>query len=184
MPAIVVPFRAENAKRRLTPAPDDVRTVLAEAMLEDVLAACRAVGPTTLATEEEGQGAAVSAALRMIDERPILVVNADLPCAKPRDLLTLLGALPEGGLALVEAADGTTNALALAARHLFAPLYGPGSAERFRARATRLGVPSATPLIPNLADDVDTLADLDRLEGRLGPRTTAALEELRAGLAR
>ena len=32
-----------------------------------------------------------------------------------RDLLTLLGAMPEGGIALVEAADGTTNALALAA---------------------------------------------------------------------
>jgi hypothetical protein len=38
--------------------------------------------------------------------------------------------------------------------------------------------------IPNLVDDVDTLADLERLEGRLGPRTAAALEELRAGLTR
>jgi 2-phospho-L-lactate guanylyltransferase (CobY/MobA/RfbA family) len=179
MPAVVVPFRAENAKRRLLPAPEDVRTALAAAMLDDVLAACEAVGPTTLATEEDGQGEAVAAALREIDERPILVVNADLPCARPRDLLALLGALPEQGLALVEVADGTTNALALASPQLFAPLYGPGSAMRFRARAEKLGVPAATAVIPNLADDVDTLADLERLEGRLGPATAAALDRLR-----
>jgi 2-phospho-L-lactate guanylyltransferase (CobY/MobA/RfbA family) len=179
MPAVVVPFRAENAKKRLSPAPDDVRAALAEAMLEDVLAACEAVGPTTLATEDEGQGEAVATALRTLDERPILVVNADLPCVQPRDLLTLLGALPEEGLALVEAADGTTNALALASPQLFAPLYGPGSAERFRARAAKLGVPAATAVIPNLVDDADTLADLERLEGRLAPATAAALEELR-----
>jgi hypothetical protein len=33
--------------------------------------------------------------------------------------------------------------------------------------------------LPNLADDVDTVADLERLESRLGPRTAAALEALR-----
>ena len=179
MPTVVVPFRAESAKQRLEPAPDAVRDALAEAMLQDVLAACEAVGPTVLATKAGGQGEAVVDALRDIEAQPVLVVNADLPCAQPRDLLTLLGALPEGGLALVEARDGTTNALALAASHLFAPLYGPGSAARFLARARRLGVPAATAAIPNLADDVDTLADLERLEERLGPATAAALEELR-----
>jgi len=98
--------------------------------------------------------------------------------------LALLRGLPGGGLALVEAEDRTTNALALAAAHLFAPVYGPGSAERFRARATRLGVPFVTVEIPNLAEDVDTLADLERLEDRLGPRTAAELGQLRAGLVR
>jgi len=148
-------------------------------MLDDVLAACEAIGVTVVAGGEESQGEAVSAALWEIEERPILVVNADLPCARPRDLLTLLGALPENGLALVEAADGTTNALALAAPQLFAPLYGPSSAARFRARAEKLGVPAATAKIPNLAEDVDTLADLEGLEGRLGPATAAALDRLR-----
>jgi len=38
--------------------------------------------------------------------------------------------------------------------------------------------------IPNLADDVDTLGDLEQLEGRLGPSTAAALDALRTGLAR
>jgi len=183
MPRVVVPFRSESAKQRLAPASDDARTALAQAMLDDVLTACKALGPATVATQGDGQGAAVEAALRSVDSGPILVVNADLPCVQPRDLLTLLGALPEGGMALVEAADGTTNALALAAPHLFAPLYGPGSADRFRARAARLGVPVATAEIPNLADDVDTLGDLERLEGRLGPRTAVALEQLVAALS-
>jgi len=184
MPTVVVPFRGETAKQRLAPAPEDVRTALAKAMLEDVLAAAEPVGEVVLADEPGGQGQAVEGALRRVQTGPVLVVNADLPCARPRDLLTLLGALPEGGLALVEAADGTTNALALAAPHLFAPLYGEHSADRFLARAERLGVPAVLAAIPNLADDVDTIADLERLEGRLGTRTAAALEALRAGLPR
>src|SRR6266542_2072718 len=183
MPSVVVPFRGESAKQRLAPAPEDVRTAFALAMLKDVVAACEAVGPTILATEGS-QGEAVEAALRDAQSAPILVVNADLPYAQPRDLLTLLGALPEGGLALVAAPDGTTNALALAAPHLFAPLYGPGSAERFLARAERLGVPATVAAIPNLVDDVDTLDDLERLEERLGRHTAAVLDALRAGLAR
>jgi 2-phospho-L-lactate guanylyltransferase len=183
MPTVVAPYRREAAKQRLAPAPDEVRAALAQSMLEDVLAAARVVGDVVVADGGGGQGAAVESALRRVDEGPILVVNADLPCARPRDLLTLLGALPAGGLALVAAADGTTNALALSASHLFAPLYGPGSARRFLARAERLDVPAAVARIPNLADDVDTLADLERLDGRLGTRTAAALDALRAGLA-
>ena len=163
------------------------------------MAACTAVGETLLVAASAsfggdgvrlvgdpggGQGEAVAAGLRAAESMPVLVVNADLPCARPRDLLALLGALPADGLALVVAVDGTTNALALASPHLFAPLYGPGSAERFLARAERLEAPSAIADIPNLVDDVDTLADLERLEGRLGPRTSAALDELRSGLPR
>jgi len=184
MPTVVVPFRGETAKQRLAPAPDEVRAALAQAMLDDVLAAAEQVGTVVVADEPGGQGEAVEGALRHVDRGPVLIVNADLPCARPRDLLALLGALPEGGMALVQAADGTTNALALASTHLFAPLYGESSAKRFLARAERLGVSAAVASIPNLADDVDTLADLDRLEDRIGAHTTAALEGLRAGQPR
>jgi 2-phospho-L-lactate guanylyltransferase (CobY/MobA/RfbA family) len=184
MPTVVVPFRGETAKERLAPAPGEVRAGLAQAMLDDVLAAAEPVGAVVLAEEPGGQGQAVEGALRRVEPGPVLIVNADLPCARPRDLLTLLGALPEGGLALVEAADGTTNALALAFPHLFAPLYGERSAERFLARAERLGAPAALATIPNLADDVDTLADLERLVDRLGEHTAAALEALHAGSPR
>ena len=57
----------------------------------------------------------------------------------------LVGRLADAGLALVEAADGTTNALSLPDPSVFAPLYGPGSADRFRAHA-----PFATVAIPEL----------------------------------
>lgn len=184
MPTVVVPFRGETAKQRLAPAPEDVRSRIALAMLDDVLEAALAVGEVVVAGEAGGQGPAVELALRTLETGPVLVVNADLPCVQPRDLLTLLGAMPERGLALVPAADGTTNALALAAPHLFAPLYGPGSAERFLAHAERLDVPAAVASIPNLVDDVDTLADLERLEGLLGGNTAAALAALRAGSTR
>ena len=46
---------------------------------------------------------------------PILIVNADVPCVVPDDLRALLAATPAGGIALVEALDGTTNALGLSA---------------------------------------------------------------------
>ena len=184
MPTGVVPYRGETAKQRLAPAPQEVRTRIAEAMLDDVLEAALAVGEVVVAGEAGGQGPAVEVALRTLDSGPVLVVNADLPCVQARDLLTLLGAMPADGLALVRAADGTTNALALAAPHLFAPLYGPGSAERFLARAERLGAPAAIASIPNLEDDVDTLADLERLDGLLGTNTAAALAALRAGSTR
>jgi len=166
----VIPFRGEDAKQRL---PEQVRAELARAMLADVLAAADEVGRTIVA-EGRGQGAAVETALSDVQETPVLVVNADLPAVTPRDLLALLGSIPPDGIAVAAAPDGTTNALGLAAPGLFEPLYGPGSAARFLALA-----PSRLVEIPNLADDVDELSDLERLEGRLGARTRAALESLR-----
>lgn len=192
MAAIVVPFRGAGGKQRLGSLPDDERQALALAMLADVLAACRGVGRTVLVTPDEeaariaveeeaevvddpgsGQGAAVAAALRGV-VGPVLVVNADVPCVASWDLRSLEAATPEHGLAYVAASDGTTNALGLSAGTLFAPLYGPGSAERFRLHAQTMGADVVAAAIPNLADDVDSLADLERLERRVGPRTLAA----------
>ena len=170
MSTIVIPFRGEDAKQRL---PEDVRAELARAMLADVRAAAEEVGRTIVA-EGRGQGAAVETALSDVQETPVLVVNADLPAVTPRDLLALLGSIPPNGIAVAAAPDGTTNALGLAAPGLFESVYGPGSAERFLALA-----PSRLVEIPNLADDVDALSDLERLEGRLGAKTRAAVETLR-----
>ena len=164
MATIVIPFRPNGKQRLASAAPG-----LAQAMLVDVLAACEPVAPTVIAGAEGGQGAAVQEALVGL-EGPVAIVNADLPCAQPEDVERLLAEMPPHGLALVEAADGTTNALALSSADVFQPLYGPGSAERFRAAA-----PSRTLAIENLADDVDTPDDLARLAGRLGPSTRAAL---------
>jgi 2-phospho-L-lactate guanylyltransferase (CobY/MobA/RfbA family) len=137
-------------------------------MLADVRAACAGVAPTILAEAPSDQSSAVAAALRGV-HGPVAILNADLPCATRADVERLLAASP----ALVAAADGTTNALALTDPGSFRPLYGPGSAERFAA----LGL--ALVAIPNLVDDVDTLADLERLVDRAGPRTRAAFEALR-----
>lgn len=164
MATIVIPFRP-NGKSRLSTGGAE----LARAMLEDVLAACEPVARTVIADAEGGQGPAVQTMLAGL-AGPVAIVNADLPCARPEDVERLLAETPPDGIALVEAADGTTNALALASPDLFRPLYGPGSAERFRAAA-----PSRTLPIENLIDDVDTLDDLARLKKRLGPSTRAAL---------
>jgi len=181
--SVVVPFRAASAKQRLE-LPDELRAALAHAMLADVLAAAVAVGPTILVTEAEaaqaralavshvvqvvddpgrGQGEAVAAGLNAVEDWPALVVNADLPAVQPRDLLALLGSMPPDGIAIAAAADGTTNALALARPGLFAPLYGRGSARRFQEHAESLGVAAVTLDVPALADDVDTIDVFEQL---------------------
>jgi 2-phospho-L-lactate guanylyltransferase len=173
VPTIVIPFRPSDPKRRLglQPAADRIR--LAEAMLADVVAAAQPVGKVVIADGAGGQGAAVRAALAGVQGTSI-VVNADLPCVTSDDLRALVDAVPPGGIAVAAAADGTTNALGLADPRLFEPLYGPGSAARYAALA-----PAARVEIPNLVDDVDTVADLARVGGRAGAHTRAVLDELR-----
>lgn len=149
-------------------------------MLGDVVEAASRVGRVLVVTDdpgvvpagaqhvgdpEEGLGAAVAAGLAQV-EGHALVVNADLPCATAAAIEELAAA----GLALVEAADGTTNALSLPRPDAFASLYGPGSADRFRAHA-----PFATVAIPELELDVDVDGDLERLPLPAGRRTRALL---------
>ncbi|HEX2428136.1 MAG TPA: NTP transferase domain-containing protein [Gaiellaceae bacterium] len=176
MPVIVIPYRGD-AKRRL---PSRVRAAVAVAMLGDVVDVALQVGSVLVVTDDpavvpagaeivpdpgDGLGVAVAAGLSRV-EGHALVVNADLPSATP----AALRRLSDAGLALVEAADGTTNALSLPEPAVFAPLYGPGSADRFRAHA-----PFTTVSIPELESDVDSDADLDRVAARVGPRTRALL---------
>ena len=80
-----------------------------------------------------------------------------------------------GGMALVEASDGTTNALGLSRPDLFAQLYGPGSAARFRAHAASLGAAAVAVDLANLRTDVDTVDQLELLRDRVGAHTRAAI---------
>ncbi|MDE3025061.1 MAG: NTP transferase domain-containing protein [Acidobacteriota bacterium] len=185
MTSVVVPFAGSAGKTRLDTSAR-TRRELALARLADVLAAATVVGRTVVVTPDAegidlmgadvlddpggGQGAAVTAALARLDGA-VLVVNADVPCVTPFDLRALLDATPPRGLALVEALDGTTNALGLSTPAVFEPLYGPDSARRFLA----LPVETVSVAIPNIADDVDTQADIDRLQLRCGPRTQSIL---------
>ena len=161
---IVIPYAGAGGKTRL----GDTREELSRAMLETVLAAASSVGRTWVVSPDPvagatwipdpggGQGAAVEAALREIGSGPVLIVNSDLPSLGADDLHALHAAIPEGGIAIAPAGDGTTNALGLSDTALFAPLYGPGSAERFRAHADQ----AVDVVRPGLRDDVDTPADL------------------------
>lgn len=196
MTQIVVPFRGESGKQRLD-APAPVRAKLALAMLGDVLSACVVTGRTLVVTDDAdaralaeelgaevvddpggGQGAAVAAGLERAANGAVIVVNGDVPCVVPHDLRTLAGPAELDAAGLVEANDGTTNALVLPRASLFASLYGEGSADRFRRHFDAQGVMAIASVIPNLSDDVDTMDDLRRIGLRAGPRTQAALGQM------
>ena len=184
---VVIPFRG-GGKTRL---PQAVRREVALAMLGDVVESASAVGDVLVVTDDsagrlvatelgaavvddpgEGQGAAVAAGLRGSEEI-CLVLNADVPRARPSDLGALAVPPKRGAVAVVAARDGTTNALGLPYAEVFQPLYGPGSAGRFRAHARALAVPLEDLALRNLVDDVDTIADLERIGPRAGARTRA-----------
>lgn len=198
MTTLVIPFAGIDGKTRLHVS-SRVRRDISLAMLGDVLAAARTVGDVLLVTRDDegaalgrdagaevvadpggGQGGAVQAALAGLEPGAIVIANADLPCALPDDFRALLAATPAGGVALVEALDGTTNALSIPAREVFSPLYGADSARRFLSRARELGLEAVSAAIPNLSDDVDTLDDLQRLHLRLGPLSQVSLAAIPA----
>jgi len=170
---VVVPYAGPGGKSRLE-MDTVVREKLSLAMLTGVLRAALEVGETWVVSPDEpqgadatwirdpggGQGAAVAAALREIGTGPVLVVNADLPSLTSEDLLALAEGTPDPGMAIAPAVDGTTNALGLSDVTLFEPLYGQGSAARFRAHARGMGLAAVDVVRPGLRDDVDTLADL------------------------
>ncbi len=194
MVTIVVPFRS-GGKSRL---PEELRVEVALAMLGDVLEAATAqadhvrlvtdddaamliaklLGVEVVADPAGGQGAAVEAALAGVDG-VCLVVNADVPGVRPSDLAALAFPPGAGAVTIAAAGDGTTNALGLPYAAVFRPLYGPGSALRFRAHAARLGLVPHDLVLPNLRDDVDTAADLERVGVGAGPRTRALATALR-----
>jgi 2-phospho-L-lactate/phosphoenolpyruvate guanylyltransferase len=198
MVTVVIPFAGVEGKTRLH-ASRRARQELSLAMLGDVLAAALALSEVRVVTADrggaelareagamlvddpgQGQGPAVEEALAELAPGAIVIVNADVPCVLPADLRGLLAATPAAGIALVEALDGTTNALSIPAPEVFAPLYGRDSAARFRARAEALELEAVSAALPNLIDDVDTIDDLRRLHLRLGPRSQACLAGLPA----
>lgn len=198
MAGIVVPFRGTGGKQRLTGFGPAEHKSIVLAMLSDVLATATGVSRTVVVTGDEdgrvvatemgaevvddpggGQGAAVAAALGLFPADAVVILNADVPCVVPYDLRSLVASTPRGGIGLVASEDGRTNALSLPAPQLFEPLYGPNSAERFKRAAKDLQLEVVEAAIPNLADDVDTREDLERVHARLGPHTRAALVGLR-----
>jgi 2-phospho-L-lactate guanylyltransferase len=191
--------RLADAKGRLAPGLGPIeRRLLAIAMLEDVLSAVAATDGTgtpvvvspdrevwrraealgcRVVEEPQDAGDDLNAALRLAagaarpgDADGLLVVAADLPLADPAALGRVLAALAGAPVVVVPSAEGSgTNVLAWRRAAGFEPAFGPGSAARHLAvdGAVRLDEPA-------LAADVDTVADLAAVLGRLAPGSVTA----------
>lgn len=95
----------------------------------------------------------------------ILSLSTDLPMLDINDVRAMLDAVPRGGIAIAPDEGGSgTNALLLSPPALIPYRYGPGSFSAHSAAAHAAGI---TPVIvrrPGLAIDIDTPADLARID--------------------
>jgi 2-phospho-L-lactate guanylyltransferase len=208
--ALILPVKSfANAKQRLGGGFGAAqRAVLAEAMVQDVLAelARAAVGPLVVVSKEplalrlrpgavkvkdeseQGQSAAallgLDRARRLGCERALLV-PADCPLVDAGELRDLAARAEALDVAIVPDRHGTgTNALALHTAGAFEPQFGPGSCARHVQQAAAKGLAHEVVQVPSLELDVDTREDASALEHALSmfperaPRTRAALGRL------
>jgi 2-phospho-L-lactate/phosphoenolpyruvate guanylyltransferase len=197
----IVPLRT-GGKTRLSPAlAGSERADLATAMLSDVATALRAAGidrivvaaqgPSALASADalglealpdpgEAQGldhALRRAAGRLGPVRCLLVVAADLPRLTGPDVQQVLAC--EAPVVVAPTRDGGTGGLLRRPSDAIATAYGPGSAAAHVRLATDAGIAADRVGAPGFADDVDTPADLERLQhGPLGAATSRVLARL------
>lgn len=191
-----------NAKQRLVPVltPDE-RRALAQAMLEDVLAALDAALPgaarvvTTDALVMEvarrhraeclveranrGHTEAVALAQQQASARGItrfLTIPGDIPCVTPAELHAVCAALGEAnGVALVPSLSGFgTNAALLAPPDAMPLKFGEPSFDNHLLAARQRGVTPVVLELPGIGLDVDAPEDLERLLRR-GPGTRSAV---------
>jgi 2-phospho-L-lactate/phosphoenolpyruvate guanylyltransferase len=191
-PVILVPVKnLSSAKQRLAAVLDQPsRTALAQAMLDDVLAALHGwkdrpqVAVVTsdpyaveLARnyefevipdpENPGETLAIEMATRMCVERgaeSTLVIPADIPLIQAQELEEILKHAPVEGSVLVPAADGRgTNAAYRRPANLFPLRFGNDSFKPHRASAQATGKPCVVLNLPSIAVDVDNPTDLQQL---------------------
>jgi 2-phospho-L-lactate guanylyltransferase len=174
---VLVPLKTRDPKSRLAAAlPAGERSELMRTLLERVVAAVREAGVerVTVVTADSLDGYevwpdgglpwndALAAATAWVVRAPLVaIVSADLPFLRADDVEELLAATPERGIAIARALDGGTNAVSMRPPGLVRTRFGePGSA----ALHAGLGVPSVVVDRPGLAFDVDTPADLARMQ--------------------
>jgi 2-phospho-L-lactate guanylyltransferase len=208
--AAVVPVKALAAgKSRLAAAlGHEGARVLALAMLEDVVAALRAVsrlavvavvtpdadvaavaraaGARALVGADPGLNPSLERAATALGpacEGGLLVVLGDVAGVRAEELervLDALASLGRPGVVLVPSGDGGTAALARDPADAIPPRFGPASAAAHREAARAAGVPLVELALPSLALDLDDEEDLRAfLAGPgAGARTRAALAAL------
>lgn len=198
---VVAVKRLDQAKSRLGPVGDRWREALVLAMLDDVLSAVReaGAGSVTLISADSsydevarrhgveriadaggGYNAAVVTALalpRVAGAAAALVVPADLPTLRPRDVLALCEALMQVDVLLVASPDGGTSVLGLHPPDAMRTAFGPDSAAAHAALARASGLRLAEPALRHLID-VDDAEALRVVAADLGPATAAVLAEL------
>jgi len=189
---ILVPIKnTAAAKQRLASILDQpARTLLAQAMLHDVLAALHSwnnrpkVGIVTsdpyavkLAAEyrfevipdadNPGETGAIEMATRVCVERGeeyTLVIPADIPLIEGWELEEILKRAPAEGTVLAPAGDGRgTNAAFRRPANLFPLRFGNDSFKPHHAAAQATGKPCVVLNLPGIAVDVDNPADLRQL---------------------
>lgn len=204
--ALIPVKELSKAKARLAPVLDEAgRRELITALYRDVLAAAlncpaldgvgvvsRDADALALASEAGAEAMAergdlndsLDSAARTLADRGIdrvLVLHADLPLASAEAIETI--ARSSSDVALVASGDGGTNALVCPAG-AFRFQYGPGSAQQHREAAWDAGLEPELLELPDLALDIDTPGDLERLQSAIvsghatGAHTAVALTSL------
>jgi 2-phospho-L-lactate guanylyltransferase len=191
---VVIPVRAPG-KSRLGRGPE-----FARAIALDTIEAALSVADVVVVTPdaEVAEAAAELGAEVVLEERPAglesairaglpradharAVLLGDLPALRPRTLELALTAALDHERAFIPDADGTGTTLVTArAGSGFVHRFGPDSARAHRS--SRL-VELQLPVTSTLRRDVDLEKHLQQLGGRLGPRTSAALEWANSGVA-
>ena len=210
MRAILIPVKdLARAKRRLAGAlPQDARTRLARAMLEDVfhavagvrpaasvfvvssdagvLAAARARGWQCLPeTTQRSESDSVDAASRICSARGVtalLRLPIDIPLVRSEDIEALLAASPTapGAVLVPSRSAGGTNALLRTPPDLFPSHFGVDSLRKHLREARACGARVELLRNPRIELDVDDEHDLRALAAHddLGIHTAAALRDL------
>jgi 2-phospho-L-lactate/phosphoenolpyruvate guanylyltransferase len=182
---IVVPLRSfAHGKARLAAVLDEpARAVLARTMAERVVGAAGARPVVVVSSAPDVVAWASERDLAVIDDPGsldaaadvgrtwvrarglgrVVIVHADLPLASSLDAVAGDGATPIAVVVPDHRNDGTP-VLSLPAAAPFAFLYGPGSAARHVAEATRCGLDVRVLRDPALGFDVDIEDDLQLLD--------------------
>ncbi len=115
-----------------------------------------------------GLNAAVANAARRVHglgADAMLVLPGDVPLVTGPDIDAFVARAKGKGVAIVPADDGDgTNALLLAPPGVVAPAFGPGSFEKHRQAARRVGLEPQVHVSDAISRDVDTASDLRWLE--------------------
>jgi 2-phospho-L-lactate guanylyltransferase len=121
-----------------------------------------------LADTGEGLNSALTQAHRVLRDfgsREVVILPADLPTLVAADIDALVHAGRSGGFALAPDTAGTgTNALCLVSAQPFCFQFGPDSKRLHLREAQLRGLRPALVHLPGLEFDVDSPADLNRLD--------------------